>query len=159
MTSHISARAVLAGAALLFAASSATADDDEFFPPVTDPLTREECSACHMAYPASMLPRRSWRAIMDGLEDHFGEDASLDPQATAHIREWLQANAADSGGRRPWILRGLGADETPLRISELPKMVREHRGEVSRRQLQKAGSMSNCNACHVGAESGFFEDD
>ncbi len=39
-----------------------------------NPLYSEECGACHLAYPPSLLPQASWRGIMDGLADHFGED-------------------------------------------------------------------------------------
>ncbi|TCO69386.1 diheme cytochrome c [Rhodovulum euryhalinum] len=44
--------------AFVLAASPALADDD-YMPPVTHPATLEECSACHMAYPAGFLPARS----------------------------------------------------------------------------------------------------
>ena len=36
----------------------------------------EECSECHIAYSASMLPQRSWKKMMASLDDHFGENAS-----------------------------------------------------------------------------------
>ncbi len=65
---------------------------------VTDPLTRTECSACHMAYPAALLPARSWTALMADLPNHFGEDASLDEASRGQIESYLVANAADSSG-------------------------------------------------------------
>ena len=152
-------RAGMACLALLAATAPGRAEEGAYFPPVTDKLTYQECSACHMAYPASLLPARSWRALLSDLGNHFGEDASLDAKTTEHIRKWLEANAADTGGRRPVMLRGLAPDTTPLRISQLPIMVRVHNYEVSRRMREKAGSMARCNACHRGAEKGYFEDD
>jgi len=45
------------------------------FAPLADPLYRSECGDCHMPYPAGLLPAASWRRIMNGLEDHFGDHA------------------------------------------------------------------------------------
>ncbi|PTE19413.1 cytochrome C [Cereibacter changlensis JA139] len=124
---------------------------------VTHAATKAECSACHIAYPAGFLPVRSWRAIMTTLEDHFGEDASLDETTRADIEAYLVANAPDASGGRP--LRGVDPSATPLRITELAWFTREHSREVSQSMKDKAKSMSNCAACHSGAERGVFEDD
>ncbi|SFJ39692.1 diheme cytochrome c [Celeribacter neptunius] len=130
--------------------------EDDYIRPVQHPLTQEECSACHMAYPPSLLPARSWSEIMNTLDDHFGEDASLGEEARAEIEAYLVSAAGDANGRR---FRAAPADETPLRITDLPWFNREHKREVSTRMLERAGSMSNCSACHRGAERGYFEDD
>ncbi|MGP3698020.1 diheme cytochrome c [Rhodobacter sp. NSM] len=153
----------LAFCVLPFTLTATVADDDEgrghegrrAAMVVTDPATKTECSACHLAYPAALLPARSWRALMADLPNHFGEDASLDDTTRAEIEAYLVANAAD-GGRS---LRGVAATDTPLRISELPWFKREHSEEVTPRMLEKAKSMANCAACHTGAESGNFDDD
>ena len=112
---------------------------------------REECGACHIPYPARFLPKTSWKAIMANLSDHFGEDASLAEDTAAKIRQYLLSHAAR------WKVRK-GA-KAPLRISKLRWFVREHRHEVSPRRLKKAGSWSNCAACHRGAARGYFDDD
>ena len=112
---------------------------------------REECGACHIPYPARFLPKASWQAIMANLSDHFGEDASLAEDTAAKIRQYLLAHAAR------WNVRK-GA-KPPLRITKLRWFVREHRHEVSPRRLKKAGSWSNCAACHRGAARGYFDDD
>jgi mono/diheme cytochrome c family protein len=125
---------------------------------VTDELTRKECSACHMAYPPVFLPARSWEAITGNLKQHFGEDASLSPEDTAAIKTYLMANAADSSGKVRGFARGIPADQTPLRITELPRFLGEH-GRFSPATIKKVGSLSNCAACHQGAEKGIFEDD
>jgi len=137
--------------ALALPAAPALADDD-YMPPVTHPATAEECSACHMAYPAGFLPARSWQAIMGDLENHFGEDARLDEATRAEIEAYLVSKAAPR-------VRGVAETAAPLRISELPWFKREHEDEVSRRMMERAKSMSNCVACHKGAERGYFEDD
>jgi hypothetical protein len=33
---------------------------------------REECAACHSAYPPGMLPAASWQRVMANLPRHFG---------------------------------------------------------------------------------------
>lgn len=135
--------------------------EGEYFPPVEDKVAQKECSACHMAYSASFLPARSWQAIMAGLEDHFGENASLDEATTKHITDYFVANAADTGSRSSRVLRGLETKDAPLRISETPWWIRRHRGEVSASAYEdpRVRSKANCIACHRGAERGYYEDD
>ena len=112
---------------------------------------REECGACHIPYPPRFLPKASWKAIMANLSDHFGEDASLADETAAKIRGYLISHAAR------WRVRKNA--RPPLRITKLRWFVREHRHEVSPRRLKKAGSWSNCAACHRGAARGYFDDD
>jgi len=118
---------------------------------VTDKVVKEECSACHMAYPAGFLPAESWKTIMGNLDNHFGGDASLDDQTVQHITDYLVKNAS----RRIRFKKG----QPPLRISKLRWFVRQHKWEVSRRAKKRAGTMSNCTACHSGADKGYFGDD
>ncbi|MBT3307675.1 MAG: cytochrome C [Alphaproteobacteria bacterium] len=156
--------AIIAGAVLavvLFDGAPTKASDDDYFQPVQDEIVKSECSECHMAFPPGMLPARSWQKIVAGLEDHFGENASLAPVTTRHITEYLVANAADAGGNSSGVLRGLDEADTPVRISEMPWWVREHREEIRDGAFQdpRVGSKAACTACHVGAEQGVFEDD
>lgn len=121
---------------------------------VTDDLTKAECAACHIAFPPRLLPAAGWNGVMDGLKDHFGEDASLDDASVAHIRAYLVANAGKDDPK------AVDAEGKPLlRISERRWFIGEHRGEVSDASLKKAGSWANCVACHAGAERGQFDDD
>lgn len=126
--------------------------------PVTDEATKTECGACHMAYPAALLPARSWDALTSDLANHFGEDASLAPDVTLAIKTYLMENAADAGGKPGRMMRGLPAESTPLRISELPSFTREH-GKFSDKTMKKIGVAGNCAACHQGAANGMFDDD
>ncbi|MGJ8586236.1 MAG: diheme cytochrome c [Marinosulfonomonas sp.] len=145
-------------AALALVAAPVFASEGEYMQPVTHDATKAECSECHMAYPAGFLPQRSWTMIMATLDDHFGENATLDEASRAEIEAYLVQNAADAGGRSSGLLYRVAPDETPLRISEMPWFRSEHDGEVSSRKLKKAGSMANCAACHRGADRGIFED-
>lgn len=140
---------------LLVLAAPVLAEGD-FIAPVDHAATLEACSECHMAYPPSLLPARSWTAIMTTLDDHFGEVATLDEAARAEIEAYLTGAAGDAGGRS---FPAAQPDQTPLRITGLRWFTNEHDREVSQRMRDKAGSMANCTACHRGAESGWFEDD
>ncbi|HEX8962270.1 MAG TPA: diheme cytochrome c [Rhodocyclaceae bacterium] len=118
-----------------------------------------ECGACHVAYAPGLLPERSWRAIMDGLERHFGENAGLDPATRKTIADFLVANAADRGDARSRRRAAVPSTATPLRITELDWFQREHdeiRPDVWRRK--EVGSRANCGACHPGAEGGRFNE-
>ncbi|WP_296753466.1 diheme cytochrome c [Thiobacillus sp.] len=134
---------------------------DDVMPALTHKAWQQECGSCHLAYPPSMLPRASWQRVMTGLEQHFGEDASLDPATQADILKFLEKNAADSGGsgmgRRVMRMDG---NTAPLRITETRWFVRKHdevpRATWSRKSI---GSAANCAACHREAEQGNFEED
>ncbi len=131
--------------------------EGERFPPVTHEATQKECSACHIAFQPQMLPARSWEALMNGLDNHFGENAALEPSVAEDITAYLVANAADAKGANSRWMRGLKAADTPLRISETPRFQRAHR-EVSPATFQRKdiGSPANCAACHKEAVQGLY---
>jgi diheme cytochrome c len=110
---------------------------------------REECSACHIAYPARFLPAASWQEIMRTLNDHFGADASVDAATAEKISRYL-ASAARSPSRTR-------AASSPLRITETRWFVHEH-DEISVKQWRspQVKSPANCGACHQDAEAGRF---
>lgn len=116
---------------------------------IDDPTYRAECASCHVAYPPQLLPAQSWRALMRGLDKHFGSDASLDAKTAAQIEAYLAANASPKG------LTGT----PPLRISETAWFKREHDEIGSAVWQRKAiGSASNCAACHRQADRGDFSE-
>ena len=123
---------------------------------------QQECASCHIAYSPALLPKASWRRLMGGLDQHFGENASLDPATQADILRFLEANAADSGTSRMGsrVMQGVSANEAPLRITETRWFVRKH-DEVSRATWSRKsiGSAANCAACHRQAEQGVFDED
>ena len=159
---------VLGAVALAFSAivlGRAQAGGSHWFPPVADPLVKEECGSCHLAFAPSMLPAASWQRMMANLKNHFGDDASLDPAVTAKISEYLVANAGDRGGQRygDKLLRGATGTTSlasaPLRITELPKWVREHRKVPDWEwKHQEVRTRANCTACHADAARGYYDD-
>lgn len=120
----------------------------------------EECGSCHMAYPAQLLPAESWSKMMNGLQDHFGENAELDDESRKSIASYLTSSATSGNGQYRKMLRNSG-NKTPLRITELPYFKHEH-DKIPARYIEgndKIGSLSQCNACHKGAEKGYFDED
>lgn len=134
---------------------------NHFYAPVADPVVREECGSCHFAFAPSMLPASSWQRMMGDLKNHFGDDASVDAATAARISSYLTANAADANGRRfsNKLLSGVDLNNAPLRITELPKWVREHRKVPDWEWRHKdVRTKANCMACHTGAEQGFYDE-
>lgn len=139
----------------------AQAGGGHFYPPVADPLVKEECGSCHLAFAPSMLPASSWQRMMGELKNHFGDDASLDAATAKRITDYLVANAADTGGWRygEKLLRGVSPASAPQRITELPKWVKEHRKVPDWEWKHKeVRTRANCTACHADAERGYYEE-
>lgn len=115
-----------------------------------------ECSSCHIPYPPRFLPKRSWTALMAGLDGHFGENASLDAEANAKILAYLEKNAADSRGGTN--VMGLSPDKVPLRITQTPVWRSIHRSMIARAAFKRPEikSEANCSACHKEAAQGRF---
>lgn len=142
--------AVLLSGAIISAAH-AEDDDDERVAPASNARWQTECGACHVAFPPRLLPAESWRAVMSGLDKHFGNDASLDPAAAREIESFLERNA----GREKYKTTG----KPLLRITETRWFKREH-DEVPARAWNnpKVKSAANCAACHTQAESGNYSE-
>jgi hypothetical protein len=129
--------------------------------PVQSALYQEECGSCHFAYQPGLLPAASWDRLMNGLVDHFGENAELDADTGAQLRAYLVANAADrvNTGRSPGIANSLRGD-APLRITETLYFRRQH-DEIPARAVAdnpEIGSFSRCDACHTGAGDGSYDE-
>jgi Dihaem cytochrome c len=149
---------------LAFSLPSGTAHGDEggnVLPRSVNKNWQQECASCHIAYAPAFLPKASWQRLMGGLDNHFGENASLDPATQADILRYLEANAADAGSSRMGnrVMR-MAANDAPLRITETRWFVRKH-DEVPRATWSRksVGSAANCAACHRQAEQGRFDDD
>ena len=118
-------------------------------PPV---VYTQECGSCHLAFPTNLLPKASWQRVMNGLDKHYGSDASLDADAQKQINIWLQANGGQ--GKR-------AREEPPLdRITRSAWFERKHR-EVNAATFKRVSikSPANCTACHRDAAQGDFEED
>ena len=120
-------------------------------PAASNALWKTECGACHVAFPPRLLPAASWRAVMSGLDKHFGTDASLDAKSTQEIGTFLEKHA----GRNRHATSG----QPVLRITETRWFQREH-DEISARTWNnpKVKSAANCSACHMQAENGNYSE-
>jgi cytochrome b len=119
----------------------------------------EECGACHDAFQPSLLPAAYWAALMAGLKDHFGEDASLDPARAEEIAAWLTTNAAETWDTEAANRFRVVDPAQQLRITANPYWRRKHAGIAEVVFARKAvGSKVNCSACHRDAATGRFDD-
>lgn len=130
--------------------------------PVSNPAYRQECGSCHFAYQPGLLPEASWRKMMSGLDDHFGDNAELNTETQKYILDYLVANSADKSNykRSAGIAGSLKSAEAPLRISDTVYFRRKH-DEIPARYVadnRAVGSYSKCAACHTRAEAGSYNE-
>jgi cytochrome b len=122
---------------------------------------REECGSCHIPFYPALLPVRSWARTLAEQDKHFGTDLGLDAGTSAAILAFLTANAAErhltEAGLK--IDRSLAPNAAPLRITETPYWIKKHREIPSATWLApKVKSKTNCDACHLDAMQGTYED-
>lgn len=165
--------AAAAASIFLLVTGPAGAADDRFdrdhyeglggFKPVTNDAYRKECGSCHFAYLPGFLPSRSWDRVMDGLGNHFGESVQLLPEQSKSLRAYLVANAADKVPEKgpALLLERLDPGKTPLRITQVPLIHRQHlvvrsvlKTNTHAQELVKG--ITNCDSCHERAAEGQF---
>ncbi len=130
--------------------------------PVRNETYEAECGACHLAYQPGLLPAAAWRRIMGSLDDHYGDDASLDKALSMRIQDHLIRNAAEHSAlsrSRAFARRG-PVVQGPPRITDTDYFRREHY-EIPVRLVKEnrdVGSFSNCQACHRNAAAGVYNE-
>ncbi|MCF8157111.1 MAG: cytochrome b/b6 domain-containing protein [Rhodoferax sp.] len=122
---------------------------------------REECGSCHIPFYPALLPVRSWARTLAEQDKHFGTDLGLDAGTSVAILAFLTANAAErhltEAGLK--IDRSLAPNAAPLRITETPYWIKKHREIPNATWLApKVKSKTNCDACHLDAMQGTYED-
>lgn len=148
-------KATLTTGAILLAASLAapvTSLASESLFTVHHPAYQQECSSCHVAYPPQLLSAASWRAVMGGLDKHFGTDASLDAKSRSGILRFLEQHAGK---------RSMNSNGKPLlRITETRWFTHEHSGELPRDIWKHPAikTSANCQACHIAADKGDYSE-
>ena len=130
--------------------------------PVANDRYRTECGGCHFAYQPGLLSAAAWGKVMNTLDRHFGDDASLDPAVKADILAYLDANAADRSDskRARSFATGTFTGDGPPRITQTSYFKRKH-DEVPVRYVKdnpQVKSFSACAACHPGADKGDFNE-
>jgi len=134
----------------------AHADKEARMPAAAPPAYQAECGSCHLAFPPGLMSANDWRQVMQRLDKHYGDNASLDAKTAAEIEAFLIRYAGSEGkygGATP-----AQAGEPP-RLTRTPWFVRKHR-EVSRADWNhpKVKSPANCAACHTRAAEGSFRE-
>lgn len=168
-------KAALLAVALLMSSSSAMADNfwlwlvtfshQNEVKAVNNKTYEEECGSCHFAYPPGLLPSQSWEKLLNdkALNDHFGENASLDKDTLKTIHDYAIENAAEKSWykRSRKIAKATEGGEAPLRITEVRYIKRKHH-DIPEKMIKgnkDVKSLSYCNACHTKAEKGIFDSD
>ena len=120
----------------------------------------QACASCHMLYAPSTLPARSWQKMMQGLNNHFGDNAEVDSVVREEVSAYLQRNAADKVENiyaQP-MLNLLKDGETPERISDTKYFKLLH--DVVRPEMVSGNpdvkSVARCEICHYEALDGRF---
>ena len=130
-----------------------------FLKPEPNKTYASECGDCHYAYHPSLLPAKSWAAIMSNLSNHFGEDASLDTQTTSKIKTWLTQHASEKWDTEAANNLRITNDKNPLSITATPYWRMRHSAIGKTVFARKSiGSKGNCIACHRDADTGHFDD-
>lgn len=120
----------------------------------------KECISCHTLYPPYLLPKESWVKMMDDLENHFGDDASLEETDKNSIKNYLVKNSAETSTKESaWkILKSIKNSDT-IAITKTQYWQNRHNGiDKSIFKSKKVGSISNCKACHKNIERGLLND-
>ena len=120
---------------------------------------KSECSDCHELYHPSLLPEESWTLMMAGLEDHFGEDASLSQDTTLAIGTYLERYASEAWDSEAANRLRVVDPENPMQISASP-FWKENHAQIPEEvfKTRPVRGTGNCKACHGDAESGRFDD-
>ena len=92
--------------------------------------------------------------IMANLENHFGDDASIDDETNKKILEFLRQNSAEKSSSK-WAIKFAKNDD--IAITSSPFWQKAHESldkEVFKRE--KIKSKANCAACHENIEKGLI---
>ncbi|MBF0168233.1 MAG: cytochrome b/b6 domain-containing protein [Alphaproteobacteria bacterium] len=123
-----------------------------------DPSYVKECGSCHTPHHPSLLPSASWRLVMGGLDDHFGDDATLSEAKRQELENWLVSSTelgwdTKPGQRIPSTLK----PDAPMRITQAKYWERRHRDiPEATFKTKSVGGKANCKSCHVDAAQGRF---
>jgi len=157
---------ILGSATMYFRGYITQTDAEPFLPFKNEPLPtnavwQTECGECHLAFHPTLLPARSWELMMKKQGEHFDEDLDYDESTIDEILTFMKNNSSESGLTEVAhkINESIPATATPQRITETRHWKRKHR-EIDEKywKADLVKSKTNCAACHLDAETGWFED-
>ena len=123
---------------LMTACSGVLAAEDAWQPRENNPLWQSECGSCHMAFPPALLSGGDWKLLMQGLDKHFGVNASLDAKSRDQVTAFLERNAGS----------GWSHSADSQRITETSWFIRKHQGSIRMVIKGRIKSLVDCVACH-----------
>jgi hypothetical protein len=128
--------------------------DKLVIPAAAPPAYETECGACHLAFPPALLDAGGWRQVMTKLDNHYGDNASLDDKTRQTLETFLVQNAGGDRVSGTPLAKG-----EPPRLTATPWFKRKHH-EVPARDWQdaKVKSPANCAACHTRATEGSYRE-
>ena len=94
------------------------------------------------------------------LENHFGDDASIDTNKNISIMAYLKANSAENSTHEAAfkILKSLKENDSTIAITQTPYWKSRHKHIDNEIFLsQEVKSKANCSACHQDIEYGLIE--
>ena len=98
--------------------------------------------------------------MMENLENHFGDDASIDSLINESILTFLKNNSAETSSQKSaWkILKSLKDNNSTIAITQTPYWKKKHRKIDKELFVSKeVKSKANCKACHQDIEYGLIE--
>jgi len=125
--------------------------------PVMTKAYLDACGDCHFAYPPQLLPQPSWQQIMANLDNHFDDNAELEPNDWQLINQYLTTMTDDKGP----LYRMANDGKAPVRITELRYFTHEH-NEFPRHWVEdnpKVISLGSCISCHITNSRGQMFDE
>lgn len=121
----------------------------------------KECASCHTLYPPHILPQKSWIALMQNLENHFEDDASLSYKDNKSILDFLIKNSAENSTQEVSVnILDSIKNKDIIAVTHTTFWKEKHKNipkEIYNHQQIK--SKANCKACHSDIEKGLIEDD
>jgi len=114
-----------------------------------------------LCIPPNLLPESSWKVLMNNLENHFGDDASLDAKDEKIILDFLVKYSAEKSTKEASfkILKSL-ENKDIIAITQTSFWKDEHKNIPKNVFLHnEVKSKANCKACHSDVEKGLIEDD
>ena len=98
---------------------------------------------------------------MNDLENHFGDDASIDEESNKNILAFLLKNSAETSTMEAsWNFLNSIKDKDIISLSETTFWKKTHE-DIPKEIFnnKKIRSKANCKACHSDIEKGLIEDE
>ncbi|MCR4378040.1 MAG: cytochrome b/b6 domain-containing protein [Rhodospirillales bacterium] len=118
-----------------------------------------ECGDCHLPFHPSLLSSDSWKQMLENLDDHFGDDATISGDTLIEVTAYLTNYGGDKWDTEASNRFNIVDPKAPYQITATPYWVRKHEGvDPNFFKLKKVGAKSNCGGCHTDHYSGRFDD-